>query len=208
MKILLPLLIPVFLVATSCSTSSGSTSEDAKQFLASAEDRLNTLNVEAQRADWVHENFITDDTEALSAKGDQRYIDEQVKRAKDSTRFDKLQLPEDMTRKMKLLKIGLVLATPSDPKESEEVTRIAASLDGTYGKGKYCPDRLKNAEKKCLDIEDITRIMATSRDPKELLEAWSGWHSISPPMRKDFTRFVQLANKGASELGFKDTGAM
>ena len=27
-------------------------------------------------------------------------------------------------------------------------------------------------------------------------------------MRKDFTRFVELSNKGASELGFKDTGAM
>jgi peptidyl-dipeptidase A len=202
------LLFPALLIVTSCSSNSSSTSEDAKQFLASAEDRLNTLNVEAQRADWVHENFITDDTEALSAKGDQRSIDEQVKLAKDSTRFDKLQLPEDMTRKMKLLKIGLVLATPSDPKESEEVTRIAASLDGTYGKGKYCPDRLKSAEKKCLDIEDITRIMATSRDPKELLDAWTGWHAISPPMRKDFTRFVQLANKGATELGFKDTGAM
>jgi peptidyl-dipeptidase A len=202
------LLVPAFAIATSCSTSPSSTSDDAKQFLADAEDKLNTFNVESQRADWVHENFITDDTEALSAKGDQRYIDEQVKRAKDSTRFDKLQLPEDMTRKMKLLKIGLVLATPSDPKESEEVTRIAASLDGTYGKGKYCPDRLKSAEKKCLDIEDITRIMASSRDPKELLDAWSGWHAISPPMRKDFTRFVQLANKGATELGFKDTGAM
>src|SRR6516225_8604897 len=160
MKILLPLLIPVFLVATSCSTSSGSTSDEARQFLTDAEDRLNTLNVEQQRADWVHENFITDDTEALSAKADQRLIDEQVKQAKAATRFDKAQLPEDMARKMKMLKTGLVLATPADPKESEEVTRIAAALDGDYGKGKYCPDRLKNSEKKCLDIEDITHIMA------------------------------------------------
>ena len=27
-------------------------------------------------------------------------------------------------------------------------------------------------------------------------------------MRKDFTRFVELSNKGARELGFRDTGAM
>jgi peptidyl-dipeptidase A len=191
---------------SSCSTTSSA--DDPKQFLADAEEKLNALNVESQRGDWVHENFITDDTEALSAKGDQRYIDEQVRQAKAATHFDKAQLPEDMARKMKLLKTGLVLATPSDPKESEEVTRIAASLDGAYGSGKYCPDRLKNSEKKCLDIEDITRIMANSRDPKELLDAWTGWHSISPPMRKDFARFVQLANKGAGEIGFKDTGAM
>src|ERR1700720_1051677 len=50
--------------------------------------------------------------------------------------------------------------------------------------------------------------MATSTAPAELLDVWKGWHSISPPMRKDFTRFVQLSNKGARELGFKDTGAM
>ncbi len=50
--------------------------------------------------------------------------------------------------------------------------------------------------------------MATSTNPVELLDVWKGWHTISLPMRKDFTRFVELSNKGAVELGFKDTGAM
>jgi len=44
--------------------------------------------------------------------------------------------------------------------------------------------------------------------PAELLDVWNGWHTISPPMRKDYERFVALSNKGAKELGFKDTGAM
>ncbi len=136
---------------TGCATNRAAqpSMEEAQQFLAGAEDKILTLGVEDQQADWVHENFITDDTEALSAKADQRAIDESVRLAKAATRFDNLQLPPDMARKMKLLKIGLVLATPSDPKESEEVTRLASSLDGAYGKGKYCPDALKNAEKKC-----------------------------------------------------------
>ena len=50
--------------------------------------------------------------------------------------------------------------------------------------------------------------MAESRDPNQLLDAWTGWHAISRPMRKDFVRYVELANKGARELGFKDNGAM
>ena len=50
--------------------------------------------------------------------------------------------------------------------------------------------------------------MATSRDEKRLREVWEGWHTISPPMRKDYARFVELSNKGAKELGFADTGAM
>jgi peptidyl-dipeptidase A len=208
MKRFLPLAVaPAWLYLISCGASRASV-DQAKQFLTDTEDRLLALNVESQRADWVHENFITDDTESLSAKEDQRAIDESVTRAKEAVRFDGLSLPEDMARKMKLLKVGLVLATPSDPKESEEVTRLASSLDGAYGRGKYCPPRLKGTANPCLDVEDITKIMATSRDPAELLDVWKGWHAISPGMRKDFTRFVELSNKGAQELGFKDTGAM
>src|SRR5271163_1098935 len=180
------LLLPFTLLLCTCSRETQPTLEEAGSFLAGAEEKLLALDVEDQQADWIHENFITDDSEAVSAKADQRAIDESVRLAKEATRFDKLTLPEDMARKMKLLKIGLVLATPSDPKLSEEVTRLAAKLDGAYGKGQYCPERLQNSAKKCLDVEDITKIMATSNKPDELLDAWRGWHAISPPMRKDF----------------------
>src|SRR5215467_3364435 len=99
MKKYVPLLAAVACLAlASCSKSRAST-DDAKQFLAETEDRLLALNIEGQRADWLHENFITDDTEALSAKADQRAIDETVKHAKESTRFDGLGLPEDQARK-------------------------------------------------------------------------------------------------------------
>jgi peptidyl-dipeptidase A len=184
------------------------TVQDARKFLEETEQKLDKLNTEAQRAEWVQENFITDDTEALAAVTNERAIQEAVRAAKGAVRFDKVKLPPDMARKMLLLKNGLTLAAPSDPSESSEVTRLAASLDGAYGKGKYCPDRMAKSEKKCLDIEDITKIMATSTDASELLDAWKGWHSISPPMKSNFARFVELSNKGARELGFKDTGAM
>jgi len=180
------------------------TVQEAQKFLANAEEKLLVLSTEAGRADWVQNNFITDDTEALASAADERVIAENVRLVKESARFDKLKLPPELTRKMKLLKLGLTLAAPSDPKESAEVTRLATSLQATYGKGKYCP----GGDKKCLDIDDVTRIMANSTDPKELLDVWQGWHTISPPMRNDYIRFVQLSNKGARELGFKDTGAM
>ena len=60
----------------------------------------------------------------------------------------------------------------------------------------------------CLDIEEITEILAKDRDPARLREVWEGWHTISPPMKKSYARFVELSNKGARELGFADTGAM
>ena len=98
------------------------------------------------------------------------------------------------------------MATPSDPKEAEELTTIMARLDGMYGKGKWCRDP-KDPDT-CQNIDDITKVMANVRDPKQLLQAWEGWHTISPPMRKVYARFVELSNKGARELGFVDTGAM
>jgi peptidyl-dipeptidase A len=194
----------VFVLASAVASAQSPSVQDAKKFLDDAESKLGVLSVEAARADWVHANFITFDTEALASAADQRAIDEGVRLAKGAARFDHVNLPPEMARKMKLLKLGLTLATPADPKESAEATRLATSLEGTYGKGKYCP----GGNRKCLDIEDITRIMATSTNPAELLDAWRGWHTISPPMRADFARFVELSNKGARELGFKDTGAM
>jgi len=180
------------------------TVQEARKFLDDAEKKLLALGNEAGQASWIQSTYITDDTEAIAAKANERAIAESVRLAKAATRFDRLRLPPDMARKMMLLKVGLTLAAPADPAESAEVTRLAASLEGAYGKGKYCP----GAGKPCLDIEAVTRIMATSTNPAELLDAWRGWHTISPPMRKDFQRFVELSNKGARELGFKDTGAM
>jgi peptidyl-dipeptidase A len=184
------------------------TVEDAKKFLDTAEKRLFDLSLEANQAAWIQSTYITDDTEAVEARANERNIAEAVRLAKGAVRFDKLNLPPDMRRKMNLLKNGLVLAAPANPAESGEVTRLAASLEGRYGKGQYCPESKAGAEQPCMDIEAVTRVMASSNNPAELLDAWRGWHRISPPMRKDFQRFVELSNKGARELGFKDTGAM
>ncbi len=72
-----------------------------------------------------------------------------------------------------------------------------------YGSGKYCPQ-----PGKCLDLDQLSDILRTSTDSKALLDAWRGWHTISPPMRPLFERYVELGNKGARELGFADMGAM
>lgn len=179
---------------------------EAKAFIEQAEAKLMELFIEASRAGWIQATYITDDTEILAAKANERAITAGVEYAKQATRYDKLKLPPELARKMLLLKLGLTLAAPSDPKESEEVTRIVASMEGTYGKGKYCPDG-KEGEK-CLDLQEITKIMAANREPARLLEVWRGWHAISVPIRPEYERFVELANKGARQLGFADTGAM
>jgi peptidyl-dipeptidase A len=184
------------------------TPEEARKFIDDAEQKLLALNVDAGRADWIKDTYITDDTELVAARMDERAINAQVEYAKQSTRFDSLKLDPVTERKIKLLKVSLTLATPSDPKESEELTRIVSAMEGLYGKAKYCPGGASSGSETCKDLEDLSKIMAQSRDAKELLDTWTGWHAIARPMRKDFTRFVALSNKGAQQLGFKDTGAM
>ena len=191
-----------------CAGSSGAppTAADAKTFLDTVNDTMKRLGVEQSRAGWVQQTFITDDTEALSARANQLAIDAAARFAKDAVKFDKVEVSTEQRRQLTLLKVGLVMATPADPKESEELTKTMARLESAYGKGKWCPD--PNQADACKTIDDVTKVMATSRNEKELRAAWEGWHTISPPMRGDYTRFVTLSNKGARELGFADTGAM
>jgi peptidyl-dipeptidase A len=174
-----------------------------KAFLAEVDRELLKLINAANRAGWVQSTFITTDTEAMAAQANEALVTAATNYAKEAFRFDKVPVTPVQRRQLTLLKNALSIAAPPDPKEAEEVTRLVAAMEGAYGSGKYCR---KSGE--CLDIEKITEILAESRDPKVLQEVWEGWHTISIPMRKDYTRFAELSNKGARVLGFKDTGAM
>ncbi len=57
-------------------------------------------------------------------------------------------------------------------------------------------------------LGELERVIEQSEDPAELLEAWTGWRTVSPPMRDGYRRFVELMNEGAVGLGFADTGAL
>ena len=52
-------------------------------------------------------------------------------------------------------------------------------MEGTYGKGKYCP----SGPDSCKDLEQLSNMLADSRDPKELRDIWIGWHAIGKPIR-------------------------
>ena len=178
---------------------------DAVKFMNDAEATLKQASIKQARADWVNQNFITDDTEAMSADANNVLIAETTKLAEQATRFDKLKLPPELARKFRLLKLSLPMPAPSNAREREELTKVQVSMQSDYGKGKYCPP---SAPDKCLSLPQIEKIMASSTDPEQLKEVWVGWHKVGAPMRDRYTRFAGLSNKGAREMGFADTGAM
>ncbi len=188
------------------TTPSGTASaEQAQKFMTDAETRLLDLGIKAGRAEWVKSTFVTDDTEALAAAANENLIGVTTELAEESRRYEALDLSPELKRKLKLLKLSLTLPAPKDPAERSELTKITASMEGDYGNGKYCPE---GDIGKCLSLTELEQIMGNSRDPEELKRAWAGWHQIAIPIRKDYVRFVELSNKGAKEMGFKDTGAM
>jgi len=176
---------------------------EAEAFMKKAEARLAELSVKGNQANWVHENFITDDTEALAAKTNDEITAVTTELVEQSKRFDRLRLPPDLARKFLLLKLSLTAPGPKDPALRKEMSEIAASLESEYGKGKYC-----DASGKCLDITAIEKLMGENRNPEQLKELWTGWHAVGAPMRKRYARFVELSNQGARDMGFKDTGVL
>ena len=193
-------LLPALAAAQARPKAKPPTVAEAQAFMDKAEAELAALDTEAADAGWMRQTDINDDTALLSSRAQERESLKTNDLVIAARRFDKLAMPPALARKFKLLKLN---ASPTDPKLVAELAQTANALDGLYGKGKYCP---KGDATHCLGIEEIGARMAKSRDPAELLDLWTGWHAIAPPMRDKYARLVELSNQGAREFGYKDTG--
>ncbi|AZG36390.1 MULTISPECIES: M2 family metallopeptidase [Shewanella] len=171
----------------------------AINFVNRAEADLASLSIEANRAEWIYSNFITDDTAALSAAMGEKVTSTSVRYATEAAKYANVDLDPVNARKLNSLRSSIVLPAPLDAAKNAELASIVSQLNGLYGKGKYC-----FADGRCLTQPELSNIMAESKDPALLLEAWKGWREIAKPMRPLFEREVELANQGASDLGYTD----
>ncbi len=176
--------------------------KEAQKFLAGVEKTYIEEGEYSAKIAWVQSNFITEDTIWLGAKSNEKMTALGVNYAIEAAKYDKTKLPADMRRKMNMLKNGLTIAAPTDEKKNKELAQISSELEAMYGTGKYCQ------RDECKTLNDLEEIMTSSRDKDELLAAWKGWRTISPAMKTKYVKMVKLANEGAKNLGFKDTGAM
>ncbi|MGH7286302.1 MAG: M2 family metallopeptidase, partial [Polyangiaceae bacterium] len=160
----------------------------------------------------VQENFITDDTEALAAAGEEAtaaYVTEAIRRAQRFAPLMKAnKLPPDVARKLTLLTFSQTVPAPSDPKAREELAKIEIEMLSDYGKAKYCHTDKKTKKEKCETLDDLSKTLAKSRNYDELVDAWTGWHAMGKTIKKDYVRYVDLGNQGAKSIGFDDLGAL
>lgn len=182
----------------------GPTASDAAAFVVASEEKLARLGQHSERMSWVLSNFITGDTEILAARAAELFTAAQVETASEAARFNDVEgLDYDTARKLGMLRSGITIPAPMDAAKTAEQSEIGARLNGMYGRGSYCRE-----DGECLALGELEDIMAQSRNADELLEAWAGWRTVSPPMKDLYARQVELANEGASELGFEDLGTM
>ena len=180
------------------------TPEGARQFIADVEKDLFDLSVIGGRAQWVNATHINDDTDALAAYFGTISTEKGVKYATQAAQYAGVPgLDPDTARKLNILRGALVLAAPSTPGAAAQLNEIATRLQSTYGKGRA----MHNG--KTITGDDAEALMGELRSPTELKEIWQSWHeNVGRPMRGDYTRMVEIANQGAKELGYADTGAM
>jgi len=180
--------------------------ETADQFIARVNDEYRKLYPEINSAQWLSSTYINDDSQMLAAKANERYLTQLNGWIEQARKFEGQKMSPDTARSIQLLKLMTAMPAPKDPAKLSELTQIATRMEGMYGSGSYCTG--EGAAKQCRQLGELEDVLRSSRDYDQQLDAWQGWHSIARPMRKDYTRFTELVNEGAKEMGFADTGEM
>ncbi|QIK97171.1 M2 family metallopeptidase [Sphingomonas sp. HDW15A] len=196
---------PPPVASPAASDSYPMTAEGAAAFVAAVEKDLFDYTVEASQVNWVNSTYITEDTDAMAARINAIGTEKSVKYAIEAAKFAAVPgLDADVKRKLDILRNGIVLPAPTTPGAAEQLNEIATRLNSAYGKGKG------TLNGKPISGSDIEAEMGNLKNgPKQFEEMWTSWHNnVGAPMKNDYVQLVGIANQGAKELGFNDTGAM
>ena len=175
---------------------------EVRAFLERADAELGQMSKEISPIFWDQATNITDETNAAAAEAGARATTLAVSLANESKRFNDVDLPAELTRKMQRLQSGVTIPAPSTEGAAEELSQITTGLQATYGTGTF------NYKGEDLNLDQLSTIIETSRDPEELQAVWEGWRTVSPPMKDDYARMVEIANEGATELGYDNLKTM
>ena len=192
--------IILFIIVTSCVPSSEQTqtNQDLEEFLARVESENKKDGPVIYSASWISSNFITYDSQKVIADYGTKYTLKSLERSREATNFDGLNTSKENRRMLNILKSSFVMPPPVDEILASELSEITSSLEAMYGSGTHCFDIGE-----CYDLEAFESIIDNSRDPKELLRAWEGWHEIGKPMKPMYMRMVEIGNQGSVDLGYE-----
>ncbi|MEQ9505709.1 MAG: M2 family metallopeptidase [Hyphomonas sp.] len=174
----------------------------ARTFLTRVETELAAMNKEAAQAFWNQATDINPETNAAAAEAGAKATKLAVSLANESKQFDISVLPDDLARKMRILRGGITIPAPSREGAAEELSKLTTDLDAAYGTGKF------EYKGEMITLDEASTIIENSRNPAELKAVWEGWRTVSPAMKDNYAAMVDLANEGARELGYPSLDQM
>ncbi|HVZ98734.1 MAG TPA: M2 family metallopeptidase [Caulobacterales bacterium] len=210
------LLVIAALSASGCATPNSSapvagaapaaeaapTVAEAQAYIDNAERELTELNLVGAHTSWVYNTDINSDTEWLNQRQDAITTEALVRLASGAARFQHLDLPPDLARKVNLLRLSLVLPAPQREGAADELSAITTRMQSIYSTSKI------DYQGRQVPLDDLEEMMGVERNPARLQEIWTKWHDIAAPMHDDYAHMVEIANQGARDLGFADVGQM
>jgi peptidyl-dipeptidase A len=190
--------------AAPASATSAPTAAEAQAFLDRVQKEYAEFNLIASRVSWINATYITDDTDALAAEYGARGTEMAVRYALEAAKYQNAPgLSAEQKRQLTMLRSAITLPAPTTPGAAQQLSDISTRLGSLYAKGK---GTLKGQP---INGSDIEAAMGESRNPEELKEMWVSWNdNVGAPMRGDYAKMTGIANQGATELGFPDTGTM
>ena len=107
----------------------------------------------------------------------------------------------------RLLKLLLAAPAPDNKAERDELSSLSSSLEGDYGKGKYCRRRQRQTGMPRHQRRVEHPVVEPRSEGARSTSGRAGTRSARP-CAIGTRRFVELSNKGARELGFADAGVL
>ena len=211
----LPLLLSCQRQATpEAAASSAPTAEEARAFLAETDATLRRINKAGALAAWAYMTDINDaHAEAMSAlSAEHMEIGREITLA--AARFREVAgLSDAERRQIEILRQGSTVPPPPEAEQREQLATLLTQMEGLYGAGKHCTGEGDARVCRSLtELEEVLRTQAAAADAPAAwdaqLSAWTGWRTVSPPMRASYAEFVSLGNVGARSLGYDDMGVL
>ena len=174
--------------------------ETADEFVERVNRELTELGRRTSAAGWAHATYINVDTEFLNAKANERLLEYFSKAVEEAKALRGAAAEPGIGARDGAAQARRRGAGAERPGQARRARRHHCADGRHVRRGQVLPARVPSPAS---DRDQLTDVLANSRNYDELLDAWTGWHSTARPMRKDYARFVELANEGARELGLR-----
>lgn len=186
------------------SVSPGKPKQSVGEFIDSVNRRYEDAVREYSAANWVYMTYINEDSALLASKANERFMALNKEVLAEARQYHDHEMTDEERQAYRKLTLGQTILPPDTAEERAEFAALGTRMEGIYGAGKYCKE--VDGKQECRNLNELSKVLADSRDYDEQLDAWIGWRTVSPQYREDYQRFVELANAGARAYGFDNLG--